>query len=391
MIFTIQVLTPIHIGSGEEYLEHYRYVYFPQEGKIGLLDEAKVLNLLGKDTSLINQWVSVLDKGESFLDFLKKNRQLKFDPEDICQRLIPMHGPGPSGNQGGQQPIRAQIFSGSKPMIPGSSLKGAIRTVILTQYIDEDDGSHFYNNKSNVLDGRGNFTDTSIQKKLLGKDPNHDMFRLLLLGDSSFDQSICTLAKSMNYVSRKGWEEKKSIQQYIECIPIGATSSFRMNFNHFLADADGKYKTRDFRNQLQQPGFLFSKNQKNDLKVDQLFFFINQHTQILIENELTFWKEDFSYPSEVSTYLEVLNGLNDQLTELVEKRDKHSCILRLGWGTGFKNITGDWQPEKFSEQMFEKLVKALRPKHPIELPYPKTRRMTWEGVPFGFIKIEKTP
>ena len=72
---------------------------------------------------------------------------------------------------------------------------------------------------------------------------------------------------------------------------------------------------------------------------------------------------------------------NNQFTE------GSSCILRLGWGTGFRNMTGDWQEDMMTDKDLDALIKELRPKHDINLTYPKTRRMASDGTPLGFIQL----
>jgi len=52
-------------------------------------------------------------------------------------------------------------------------------------------------------------------------------------------------------------------------------------------------------------------------------------------------------------------------------------------------MTGDWQEDKLSLKLYDKLLREIRRTHPVEIPYPKTRRLTEQGLPFGFVEISK--
>ncbi|MEZ4851066.1 MAG: type III-A CRISPR-associated RAMP protein Csm5 [Bacteroidia bacterium] len=390
--YKIKTLTPVHIGSGEELLGNYRFVYFPQEKCISVIDDGKVLQAIGEEN--LGAWISELDNQRSLLGYIQNIRKLNISPEDISQRILPMQGPGPN-LQNGQKyhSIREQISSAGRPCIPGSSLKGAIRTAILALYLDEDEDPHFYNKKHNLTNRRKKFDDQNLQKRLIGKDPNHDLFRLLRVGDACFTHSECTLARSVNQKGKYSWSFENRLQQYVEYIPAGEESEVCLSFAHFLEKiasqtkvlSGGSFKDR---NASGQKYLLFDGFHPQDLNPDEkLFHYLNQHTKILIENEFAFWDGQRDYPSEVAVYLEKLEEIGEQLDEWIESKHTDQCIIRLGWGTGFKNITGDWQEEKLPKNLVEALKKSFGPRHPSYLPFPKTRRMDYFGVPFGFVHI----
>ena len=371
-IYQIETLTPIHIGSGEEFLPNYRYVYFPERKLVVLLNDQKVLKAFGGEEG-IKHWIAALDQRQDLLQVLREGRNTHPEPQDLGSQFIPVSGIGPAFMEGKKADIRAQIRSADAVAIPGSSLKGAIRTAMLVLYIDEDKQDSFYRQQEHLTDRRGNLADAQLVKRHLGRDPNHDLFRLLQAGDTRFDKSICTLARTINLQSTSSWAFKQSIDQFIECIPAGHCSTIRLQFNQKLMNRSGN---------------LFRKGK--DLKPETLFHIINQHTQILIGNELAYWEDQKNYPDEVNTYVERLENIHTDLENLVEQRPGNQCMLRLGWGTGFRSMTGDWQEEKFSEKQYRKLAATVRRNRQRDhLPFPKTRKMTFEGEPFGFISLKK--
>ncbi len=241
--FHIKTRTPVHIGSGEEFIADYDYLYFQKEDVIALIDEGKLLDMLGGDDEGVDKLVSLIDKGESILDFLHQKYGNDLTAEKVAKITLPMHGPGPIKKES-QQPIREQIQSADQSCIPGSSIKGAIRTALLSQYIDEDSDERRYGNQNFLTNRWGKLSDDNLQARHLGKDPNHDLFRLLQVGDASFQERVCTLARSINFRNNR-FQYKDSIQQYVECIPAEAEGNIRIRRNELLAYTAGRRKVKD--------------------------------------------------------------------------------------------------------------------------------------------------
>jgi len=387
--YTIRTLTPTHVGSGETLLSNYEYLSFPDYGEIGIIDDKKVLQLIGKEN--LSAWVSTLDDKGNLLDYLHTRTGGNLEPERVSQRTLMAAGTMPNLSTGKATELREQIHTAGKPYIPGSSLKGSLRTAMLRLYIEEDGNNDFYDNKYNTRDRRGRFNDTEILKRHFGNDPNHDIFRLIRTGDSLFEKTNCLLSRSINLMGR-GWKFDDGIQQYIECIPAHEETTLRISFNELLEKtaATKRLKRRPkHRGGHWEPYHLFPKKKVADLHPEKLFYFVNQHTSILIEDELKFWENEKSYPDEIAEYIGILEDLKSDIAQLNQGKTADTCILRLGWGSGFKSMTGDWQVDKFLDRDFDQLIKELRPKHNINLPYPKTRRMAENGMPLGFVRISK--
>ena len=74
----------------------------------------------------------------------------------------------------------------SRPMIPGSSIKGAIRTTLLWDLIG-DDNKEAQNDLKEQLQRRPNrnWAGQGIERRVLGKDPNHDLMRAVQVSDTA--------------------------------------------------------------------------------------------------------------------------------------------------------------------------------------------------------------
>ncbi len=118
----LEVLTPIHIGSGEKYLG----IDFVVRGdKIAFIDSYKFFSEIerkGRDPVEVARQIA---DGESPAKFVE-------DIESMVIRTLPFVG----GAR--RREILEHIKSNGKPYIPGSSIKGAVRTVLLWKVVKEN-------------------------------------------------------------------------------------------------------------------------------------------------------------------------------------------------------------------------------------------------------------
>lgn len=390
MNYTIKTLTPVHVGSGNDLLADFDFINL--DGKVVILDERKILQHIGEAN--MHQWLNTLDQGTGMYQLLSSGGKVP-TADGVGKRALTCNANKmPTTGEGRNVTVKEQISTLQRPYFPGSSIKGAVRTALFTHFVIEDDND-FYDEKDdrdnniNLINYKKQYDDSKINKRHFGNDPNHDILRLIQVGDVMFEYTECELAKSIN-LTNKGWEFKDRIQQYIECVPQGQTSQIRFNFNEKLAKNAlkttlTKKVRRNGRNEWID--YLLFDEDKIE-KVKNVFSIINQHTLQVLEHELEFWEDD-SYPNTVADYIEKLRDIATSVRELVNSKSNDACILRMAWGTGHKNITGDWQADKLLQEDYEQLVATLRKKIPAYKPFPKTRRMLHDGTPLGFVRISK--
>lgn len=360
----IQTLTPVHIGSGREIQGGFEYVYFPQERKIGVLDPEKVLSFIGEDN--IDQWVSAIEKGENLLEKLPqlKNRH----SSDLAARTIP-------SARATVKPIREQIRSGGeRPMLPGSSLKGSLRTAVFGETVL--DNSALAKDRRNLgnVDYRGGFrwSDAPLQKKFFGPDPNHDIFRLLHVGDVHFDHTEVFQTQVVN-LKGKTWKidrgEGKGIspEAWVEALPPGVSSTCEIHFNDILQKQAERHNT-------------FNQNAQK-LQMPALFSLVNAFTGRLVSDEISFWQKE-EMPEGFEHFLDEM----ERILAIVEACSENECVLRVGWGSGFRSMTGDWHGAMHDDD-YDSLVNSLRSRKYEGLMFPKTVRFSGAGVPLGFVKL----
>lgn len=366
---TIQTLTPLHVGSGNTYQGNFDYVWFQQEKAVAVLDEEKVLGIIGKEN--ISQWISSIDNREPLLDLLKQ-RKGNLLSADVAKRTIAV---APNGLQDGKE-IREQVHSGNgDPIVPGSSLKGALKTVLWAHLLHQNPnlakernylGVSKYNRRNNREEFE--FTDARLQTEFFGKDPNHDIFRLLLVGDAHLNKTACYKTEVVT-LGFDDWKIKDQITQFVEAIPAGETSEIELRY-----DAKLSKNTKLER-------YLNNKN-KELLEPTTLFKLANEHVKRLLEADLEYWRKEQGSPAVLGSFIEDLEGIQAQLANL----KPNECILRMGWGTGNRTMTGSWYSLLNDEDYYD-LIKSMRPKHDEEIVFPKTMRLVSGGTPLGFIKL----
>jgi len=194
-----KTLTPVHIGSGRLFQGNFEYLYFQNEKTVAIIDEEKVLSIIGEEN--MDKWLSIIENSEDLLKYLR-TRNNTITADDVSLRKLEVIGIPPQFDK----TIREQIHSGNgKPILPGSSIKGAIRTAIFTELLEIE--QELVKKDSNIKIKRFDykqkkeisyFTDKPLMEHFFGKDAKEDFFKLLRIGDVQFDKTVCILTETVN-------------------------------------------------------------------------------------------------------------------------------------------------------------------------------------------------
>ncbi len=375
----LQTLTPVHVGSGIDYQGNIEYLVFSNERRIAVVDEAKVLQIIGAEN--IDTWVSIIDKGDNLLDYLRQ-RKPDLQPEDIARYIIDIPEGTPIPRS--ENALKGFIRGGTsqQPYLPGSSLKGSVRTAILTNLINTDQ-RRFASQEKNLKDRSGKWlNDNTLTQHYLAPDtrrrgeaPNRDILRLLRLSDCTFEgRTICTTSKILN-LEYKGWREKRRERSFWECLPAGAMGKGTLQI------------PEELRKQIRDKNYM-QRNMGDLENAEILFKRINQHTQHLLNEEIGFWKEEASL-GDISELGEGLQKRIEDLHAEVERCTANECILRVGAGSGWLFMTGGWAKNKelINDDLWEQIRRRIQRKTYDDAPAPKTRKFTDGSLPFGFVQI----
>ena len=378
--YQLQTLTPVHIGSGET-LSHIDGCY--ANGRWYRIDLDKVLAHPSTDLNALTsemaqrgfRWERYLSQYGSDLSELSAYSLLcPQNPEEV--------------------EIREAIkIVGDRPFIPGSTLKGAIRTALLGEVLNEN--NNIYRESLSQLETlidqreRGNPRREQPARRIeglaFGKDPNRDLLRALQVSDTMPLESnsleigmawTVTLNQSDQLVQKidRGQEYKNFVQQ----IQARQRLTFTLKIDELLFRE--REKTR----------LGFSELQKKVLH--DIAEVCRSATDELMQNEQDFF--GYYNLSEIANVYDKLIGLNNTLPE-------GAFLLQIGWGTGYRSNTvtslftnDEESPENLQMDLRErfKLGESRSQRgHYDEREFPKTRRILYRGqnpiASLGWVKI----
>lgn len=370
----IETLTSVHIGSGETLQYGTDFVSGLDAegyGLFGIVDPKKILNLIGEEH--IGNWIAAIERQESTKTIIKQ-----FAPhaklEDYSKRILLDYCDVQAKNG---ETLKEFIHDGmGKPYIPGSSIKGAIRTAIVASL-----AAQRHNLESKIQDRKGKPTAKNVEAMLFGADPNSDVFRFLQVGDAVFGNNYEVALRMVNINERekKGfWDKSKS--QLIEALAPEDKSEFQMKISsHYYDFAKKKWP--------QKPNVKPIGNLPDEMStLQKLFQTINENTKYLIESEIDYWKDKQKYDDsgKVGDYVDKMNGI---LAIVEQCKCGSECVLRIGHGSGWRFITGAWAEEL--DNFFSLVVPVSRPKNfnYEQYDFPKTRRVDDQCELLGFVKL----
>ncbi len=301
---TITGLSPIYIGSGDKYSN---LDYIAQENKIHILDFDRILaqipfeaidDLTNDITKNFrnNKWSGNVE------EFLKEYNITWQDCVEKSYELIGAIG---------QNEINKFIKTGEQIYIPGSSLKGAIRTAILFNILKEHPDKKQRIERELV----NYFNDREIKKLIQSEDKPDgklDLLRALIVSDSKLQKEITQIVKSTVYHLK---DRESTIPVFNEILAKDFVSKGQIKINRKLIDSKALYS-------------VYFNLQKIDI-----IGAINGFSEEIIEFELQIFREQ-SDPN-MTEIVHFYENLKTQLKAL----GQDECIIRLGQGSSALGIT----------------------------------------------------
>lgn len=350
----LEVLTPVHIGSGEVW-RHY-LDFFLSGRKVWILNHSRLYEALAEIPATADK--TAIDK---YSDLISQNRtreveqyiqQEQIDFETVAKWQFEYPRSEPANE------IRPLVRTGlGRTIIPGSSIKGAMRSAIFN-----------YLYKGEKKQGKDRRIDTAI----LGAF-ERAITRYIRPSDIELaDSELVNIALFNLYKTGWEWESDYKTDKLLslEVFPPGAKGVFR------LAIDQGFLQLVNNRNPE-----IVHRNTKHIIRKENpaqhLFYLINQYTFQHLEKEIAFF-EAFPQAEDCQMVIEELRRLCRLTTD-----NPDSCILRLAFGSGFHAITGDWQ---YADHAKTGLWKRGRDEGKLKY---KSRKLVNEDkvLPMGFVKI----
>jgi len=297
----IRIVTPVHIGGAQEKHLQRGLDYIDTNEGVFFLDEKKLIGHFG-----ISKYSEALSQVR--LDELCGSLQLIDYSTKIVKNI--------SGEIGTDIKTNIKNTLSGKPIIPGSSLKGSLRSV-------------FYN--FIIGDGSLPFKESDVFGEI-----SLDIFRYMIVSDIEFNETNYINTKTFNLTNNKGnivggWKHGQNNGETFnskgftfphEVISIDDISEFNIVINKkalSLSIIQKKVKHNDYIDQI------FSGSETDIFKI------IQTYTDSYLKAELSFFEK---YEADKSGIIV------EELNRLVSL-NQQSPLLRLGLGSGFHAMTGD--------------------------------------------------
>ncbi len=351
----LEILTPTQAGSGEELLKDFDYI--DRAGEVFIVDQAQSFNVVASGNLALD---SLMVSG------FKLNDLVKAAGQDFGYRI-----PWLSNKQKIPDKLREQVKDAfNRPYLPGSALKGAIRTALIAEWLRATPTA-VYTHLLPKKKGSKNWAAQELMQTLTGKDAKQDIFRPFKTTDVLFNSSDLCLA-DIRWLNENRWRsmvQKKSFDDWkvadgicAEVLKPGSITLATLQWDGFLL-SDSCW---------QQKGTIANILPKDFAGLKEL---LNKHAKYRLGKEIEFYQtQGKQQPKDECQRI---------LTQL--EKDPDAAYLQLSWGSGWRGMTGDWASE---DQI--KSFRELFGLGKLGRPFPKTRRLVVNGepkLPLGWIRL----
>ena len=335
----VTVLSPLHIGSGRDLLNEYDYVI--SQGRTWRINEDALLEVQDVDDPAIADRLAQTPPAQLL-------EPADFRPDSRFFRYVVQGTPRATGT--GAQ-VREQLKDVyDRPYLPGTTLKGALRTA-LGWLAWEKRGLRPDRTK---LGRDRRFAAQQYERELFGRDPNHDLLRALHVGDSApvgADRLMIVNAR----VLKRGGEPASPIE--LEAVRPDTSFELTLKIDTALfsswAQAHG----------LKLPGAALLR---------QLPGVVQAHTAQRLAREAE-WFAGIPGADKVAAYCRELKDF---------RLPSNAFFTQIGWGTG-------WEGKTFGSRLqadrnfMEAIVRSpreggyglARGRRQPDDPFPKSRRV----------------
>ena len=457
----VEIITPVHVGTGEELSEDFDFVV--ESGEVSVPDQEYLLSEIGKmlpsgkisqfDLEQLSSLTGLMLKFSELERKLKENKKFKNEDfekiknykERYSYKLMSF---GKALNEKGTEKKKEEAKKGNKedffhlkirehikdgflyPIIPGSSLKGAMRTALLVKLIEEQ-GLKVLNcflpergNNGDPIPEKEQDADNKLVEYLFSPSfesgygdgltyHNFDLLRTLHVSDMKFETKALKLVdmRRLNLVredkqlkakwkvmgkdkennqpkpSTDKWEEatKTLVEALVPIEEDETTTSaaLTLQIDNFLLKNRQAQKVLQWDN---NPNFnLFRWVPKN---FEEWCDVLNKHAKKRLEREIQFFKDAGVTDNEaMKQYQSELEEIKGKIESEIHCNQHNAAYVRVAWGNGWCGMTGDWMDYEIKNEMME-LYNLGKSDASV---FPKTRGLIVKGeqpyVPFGWIRI----
>jgi CRISPR-associated protein Csm5 len=352
----VETLSPFHIGSGTDLMLGYDLV--PHRGRTYRVDEQVLLDAMlmraeAEGAAAVNQMLV----GRPASELLERD---DFDNPDFFHYTLV----GTPDKDEGKIPEQLKDVYG-RPYLPGSSLKGALRTLLAWGIYTRSDSKP----DLNKLERRAKFAARGLEKELFGRDPNRDFLRALQVQDSAplEDENALNL---------------QQVQVYPGGTPI-EVEAVRAGMVFRLAVAVDEYGFQG------RPARRLGWEDKRAW-LGYLTVLGKEYARERLLTEVEFFKERGGPQATLGFYAALVKQI------LEGELDENEFLLQVGWGTGWESKTLGSGLIRQDDAAFERLLNKYRMtkerNREVGDPFPKSRTLALRGsdpsLPLGWVRVK---
>ena len=374
MKYQLKTITPVHIGTGEiltqidGFYDNRRWHRIDIDAVLAAIPESELNRLTIAMGQRNFQWGRYLPTNQPSASYTLPC------PEDPRETEIREAMKNPFG----------------RPMIPGSSIKGTIRTALLWGLIDDDSPEaqeafeYSVNYLKEQLQRRPNrsWVGQGIERHVLGKDSNHDLMRAVQVSDTApipieaLEMGVAwtvTLNQDGELVQKR--EGNREYKTFVEQVRAEQTFDFSIKIDKSL-----------FR-QREKDELGYSDRQERAI-CEELAEVCNFVAKGLADEEAKFY-DYYSLPELANFY--------ESLSNQIENLPNGGFVLPIGWGTGYRAktvtelLTADDNDLMMRLRRHYRLGRSRSGGDYYDDEFPKTRRILYDRQipksPLGWVQI----
>jgi CRISPR-associated protein Csm5 len=317
----VTLLSDLHIGTGQSLLGGFdwhlhtdKYVYFADQAAIS----ATVFDRLNADGERAQSIIKLIT-GATIDDLLARG-WLRADDMAAPGALFPYRLRGTPATR----EIREQIKNvWGQPYLPGSSFKGALRTILAVAAAKELQPDV----RVNRLNSKRAWAAQPVEQSLFGKDPNHDVLRVVQVGDSApLAATTLRLRRAHIYPTAVATARGRSRGLDIDLEVVAKNTTFELPIHipvELLAPGDGQFEVRRAAE--------LSDWERRVAWIEKLAAHGRAFARQQLIEEVTYFQTRTDVPAAHLFY--------NRLVEQFQQLGKGQFMARLGWGGGWHTKT----------------------------------------------------
>lgn len=364
MRYTLTALTPLLVGDGHE-LAPIDYMVWRDQ--VNVLDQPRIFKLLARGPRL-----------EGYLAQLRKATKLDFASwggfaQNFSQRRIPFEDPGSSAiwNSAPPHSLFIPTFAADHrgAYLPGSALKGALRTGLvfsrwtihtIERVAAAMDGDRVPPHVAESAEGSAAASQAKVIAIADSEPITATAFQIFLTRVASLDTRQSGRPQLVWKVAGKGSVPPQRIS---ESTPVFAEMA--VPGTRFTGECDER---RFFTNEeiSRALGWRSVPEPKSLTEA------ANQYAAAQVDLHLR-----YAETAGLNGVAQTLQRLKQELAQA--QNSSSTCLLCLGWGSGFLSKVGFLQTEHESYRKILRAIPAFSRAVRENLPFPKTRRIVFAG------------